>query len=68
MEFIANSSWSRDKINELAKKLNLKPNQVYKWNWDRNEAKVKKFLQSSIHKDVTARLLKEFMLPRPSKA
>ena len=44
-EYLNDPFWPKHKIYSLAKKLELKPYQVYKWNWDRNEAKLKNFLQ-----------------------
>jgi hypothetical protein len=34
-EFAKDSDWSKEKMAKLAKFLNLKESQVYKWNWDR---------------------------------
>ena len=33
-EFHKNMHWNKSKINELQKRLHLKPSQIYKWNWD----------------------------------
>jgi hypothetical protein len=34
-EFSKEPQWSKEKMKKLAKLLNLKDSQVYKWNWDR---------------------------------
>jgi hypothetical protein len=67
-EYTTNPTWSRDKINELARKLNLKPNQVYKWNWDRNESKVKKYLNRNVEGADTSKLIEELMTLKPQDA
>ena len=33
-EFEKNPIWNKSKIVELQELLGLKPNQIYKWNWD----------------------------------
>lgn len=34
-EFAKDPQWSKELMKKLAKYLNLKESQVYKWNWDR---------------------------------
>jgi succinate dehydrogenase flavin-adding protein (antitoxin of CptAB toxin-antitoxin module) len=34
-EFSKEPTWSKEKMKKLARLLNLKDSQIYKWNWDR---------------------------------
>mmetsp|Transcript_12339 Transcript_12339/g.8985 ORF Transcript_12339/g.8985 Transcript_12339/m.8985 type:complete len:170 (+) Transcript_12339:472-981(+) len=47
IEFKKDQDWSKEKILKLAKFLNLKPGQIYKWHWDRKFSYDKK-----IHKRI----------------
>ena len=33
-EYDESTHWSKAKVAELARRLNLKESQIYKWNWD----------------------------------
>lgn len=41
-EFVVNDDWSKEFMNELAKKLKLDASQVYKWHWDQISKKLGK--------------------------
>ena len=40
IEYSKNQNWSREYMKDLAKKIGLKPSQVYKWNWDQKKKEV----------------------------
>jgi hypothetical protein len=45
-EFAKNMAWGKEKVKQLASMLHLKESQVYKWNWDRRQAREKQLYDS----------------------
>lgn len=42
MRFQQNPNWSQDYIEDLAALLDLGPQKIYKWNWDRKQKELSK--------------------------
>lgn len=57
-EFSKEPSWSKDKMKKLARLLNLKDSQIYKWNWDRRQLQDKYLMKRIADKDLPDNLFK----------
>ena len=57
-EYIQNPIWNKRKIVQLSRDLKLSPYSVYKWNWDRNETRSKKYLDGKIQVEKPVKLFK----------
>lgn len=57
-EFSKEPSWSKEKMSKLAKLLNLKESQIYKWNWDRRQLQDKYLMKRIADKDLPDNLFK----------
>jgi hypothetical protein len=47
-EFDKDPHWTKEKMKELAVKLDLRPSQIYKWRWDRHEKNAHLILNNSM--------------------
>jgi transposase-like protein len=46
--------WSREKIEEVAKKLNMNETQVYKWWWDQTRKRQKLMSNQGVSKKISS--------------
>lgn len=64
-EYFKNPMWSKIKIRKLAKKLNLKESQIYKWNWDKRQIQERYLMKRIENQDIPDTI---FRVIKPSKS